>query len=217
MHHNFIWCAQDKKYIPIGEPCNPRTAYNSIGQTSLWQKKSKRSFKHCHNLVMIINSFMLISNTTKDNVGTRNIAVNSVNAIKSRALIRMWHKIKLKSHPKHEKNIVAYLWSTLLRFMIGLLPPMPCPSCVARSSAFIVLAMLVKLIRVFHKEGFQLPVLSQCWKSIRNGNIFLSFLKTSMAMINPLRHSDAYVSKLVRCQAIIWTNTGLSLVEFVGI
>ena len=39
-------------------------------------------------------------------------------------------------------------------------------SCIARSSVTMVLTMQDKWVLVFHKEGFQLPVLSQFWEII---------------------------------------------------
>ena len=46
----------------------------------------------------------------------------------------------------------------------------------ARSSAVMVLTMQDKGVLVFQEEGFQLPVISHCWKLIENAE-FLCFIK----------------------------------------
>ena len=47
----------------------------------------------------------------------------------------------------------------------------------ARSSAAIVLTMQDGRVLVFHEEGFQLPVASQCWEMMENVDVFSYFLK----------------------------------------
>ena len=48
----------------------------------------------------------------------------------------------------------------------------------ARSAAAMVLSMQGKLVCVFHREGFRLPVPSHCWEMINDANIFFCSLKS---------------------------------------
>ena len=47
--------------------------------------------------------------------------------------------------------------------------------CVATPPATTVLNMKDKRDLVFHRKGFPLPVLSQCWEIIENGNMIFKF------------------------------------------